>query len=286
MQLSNPNREGPKPSNPKVRFSVITTVYHDLDGLKATGNSVLGQTYPLEWIIVDADSGHKTRNYLKSIKSKKHKLIWLSESDNGLYDGMNKGFKLANGELVLFLNAADTLISDDIVEKILKSYDLEAWRWAVAMATRVTNDGIPHGVWEYLNHSIGGLALGTRTFCHQACFYEREFLNGLMPYDVDNLASDHLINLRAYANTVPFTLPYVTTLFTDGGVSSRRPLGAAFMDLHKIRSQEDLLVCNSRFLDIVITKLLVLVVKIGGLSWKCLRFVGHRLIKPSKRVYP
>jgi glycosyltransferase involved in cell wall biosynthesis len=270
--------------NPKV--SVITTVYQDLGGLLKTSISVLKQTYPVEWIVIDADTGPEMVAFLKSIESRSHEFSWLSEKDLGLYDGMNKGFSRANGDLILFLNAGDILVFDDTIQRVVDSYLDFEWSWAVGLATRVTEDGTPHAIWEYLNHSLGGLALGTRTFCHQACFYEREFLQRLLPYEIKNLASDHLLNIRAYKRKTPHTLPFVTTLFVDGGVSSKRPLNAAFRDLHKIRRQEDLLILNSKLVDLLVTKLVVLLVKIGGACWKLMRLVGHRLIQEPKRYSP
>ncbi len=268
------------------RFSIITTVFNDLPGLKLTAHSVLEQTYPIEWIIVDADSGRETRDFLGSLKSKKHNIRWLSEKDSGLYDGMNKGFKMATGEVVLFLNAADTLIFEDTIERVMRSFDSDQWAWAAAVAARITIYGSPREIWEYLDHSIGGLALGTRTFCHQACFYKRDFLERLLPYDVTNLASDHLVNVRAYKLRTPQTLPFVTTLFQDGGVSSKRPLGSAFLDLHKIRKEEELLVMNSRILDLLVVRLTILILYVGRFSWNIFRFVARRLIKEPKRVFP
>lgn len=269
-----------------IRFSIITTVFNDLPGLKLTAKSVLKQSFPLEWIIVDADSGSEMRQFLSSLKSRNHKIRWLSERDKGLYDGMNKGFAMATGEVVLFLNAADSLISENTVEQVMKSYDSDQWEWAAAMATRVGKNGTPHGIWEYLDHSIGGLALGTRTFCHQACFYRREFLERLLPYDVSNLASDHLVNVKAYKKSVPHTFPFVTTLFQDGGVSSKRPVSAAFLDLHKVRKEVELLVLGSRFLDLLIVRFMVLIVYVGKFSWGSFRFIARRLIKEPKRIFP
>lgn len=270
----------------KKRFSIVTTVFNDLPGLKLTARSVLKQSFPIEWIIVDADSGSETRKFLSSLESENHEIRWLSEKDFGLYDGMNKGFKMATGEVVLFLNAADSLIFNDTIEQVMQSYDSDLWEWAAAVATRIGNDGLPHSIWEYLDHSIGGLALGTRTFCHQACFYKRDFLERLLPYDVTNLASDHHVNVRAYNLSTPHIFPFVTTLFQDGGVSSNRPLSAAFFDLHKIRKEEKLLVMNSRILDLLVVRLTVLILRIGKFCWGFFRFVARRLIKRPKRVSP
>ena len=66
-----------KPEN--VTVSIITAVKDDLAGLRVTEESVLSQTHPVTWIIVDADSGSETRMYLSKLKSKKHHILWKSE---------------------------------------------------------------------------------------------------------------------------------------------------------------------------------------------------------------
>lgn len=276
----------PRKKSRKFILSVVTTVYQDLEGLKLTAKSVLSQTVPVEWIIVDADSGRETIDYLRQIPSGIHEVRWISEKDYGLYDGMNKGFSRTRGKIVLFLNAQDTFENSEVAARICDSYCEEQWLWAVALAVRINSNFVPHGVWEYLNPSLGGLALGTRTFCHQSTFYDRDFLETLLPYDISNLASDHLVNVRAFKRKDPKMLPFVATLFMDGGVSSKRPLGAAFRDLRKIRKEEKLLLLNSSVLDYILTKLVILLVKFGSVTWSGLRFIAHRLLIPKKRVHP
>lgn len=270
--------------NKTIKMSIITSVYNDLPGLVLTGKSVLSQDYPVEWIIIDSDSGAETRKYLNSIKSKKHKIKWVSEKDKGLYDGMNKGFSLSSGEVVLFLNAADQLSESSTITKVVNSLVEDEWNWCVGLAVRINANSEPQSVWEYFKPSIGGLALGTRTFCHQATFYKREIIERVMPYDITNLAADHLINVRIFKIAKPKMLTFVTCYFMDGGISSQRPLRAAFKDLRKIRIQENLLLMNSKNLDLLLTLVTILLIKSGSIIWNVLRRFSHSLVREVPRL--
>jgi glycosyltransferase involved in cell wall biosynthesis len=265
---------------------IITTCFKDLDGLKKTADSVLEQTFPLTWIVTDADSGDDHRMYLESIKSEFHVIRWSSLKDRGLYDGMNRGFLESSEDILLFLNAGDTLATENVIETIVNSYLEENWNWCVGLAVRISESGTPRAVWEYLNPELGGLAIGTRTFCHQATFYKRDFLKMQMPYKIDNLAADHLVNVALFKAAAPKMLPLVTTIFQDGGVSSKRPFRAAMKDLRAVRKETNLLIGNSDTIDLIVSDVVVFLVNLGGVLWNILRKIGHRLIKEPNRVTP
>ena len=271
----------------KTTFSIITASYNDLPGLIETSKSVLSQNLPVEWIVIDADSGPDVRKFLKSIKPKNHTVVWKSEKDLGLYDGMNKGYELSTGRILLFLNCGDTLADSTVIKKIDADYKVYDWAWAVGLAVRFDSNNNPRAVWEYLMPEIGGLALGTRTFCHQATFYTRELFEGVKPYQIDNLAADHLLNVKAFKKSTPQMLPYVTTHFMDGGISSLRPFSAAMRDLRQIRIQEDLLLLNSRTLDLILSKIVIILISGGGLIWNSMRLISRKLVgKELRQEFP
>lgn len=266
-----------------IKVSLVTTCFQDLENLKKTAISVLSQNYPVEWIIIDADSGPETRIYLGSLDSEKHSIIWVSEKDDGIYAGMNKGFSKSSGDIVLFLNAGDLLATSHIIETIVEDYLSDKWLWSVALAVRVNSEGTPRSVWEYLEPELGGLALGTRTFCHQATFYTRDLLNKFMPYDNSNLAADHLLNLKCFKHAHPRMLTFVSTYFLDGGISSKRPFSASMSDLRRIRKEEDLLLFNSYILDRIVSALVILGVRVGGTIWVSLRRTSRKFAGSAPR---
>lgn len=236
-----------------------------------TGESLRMQDHPIEWIVIDADSGPQVRKFLTNFSSNNIKLSWISEKDNGLFDGMNKGFSLASGEIVLFLNTGDVLANPDTISQVVKSYTMENWSWSVGIALRFNENSEPYAVWEYLNPTLGGLAIGTRTFCHQACFYKRNFLMEIMPYVTDNLAADHLLNIKAFKRSKPTNLLMVTSFFQDGGVSGQRTFRVAMGDLQQIRREEGLLIFNSMLLDSIFSYTVVFFVNLSGLMHRVIR---------------
>ena len=106
-------------NKPVPTFSVITVTFNAEAVLESTIKSVAGQTWPaVEHIIVDGASTDGTmeivRRHSESIS------CVLSEPDNGLYDAMNKGIRMATGDYLLFLNAGDCLHSCSTLEDIVQ----------------------------------------------------------------------------------------------------------------------------------------------------------------------
>ncbi|MES3016316.1 MAG: glycosyltransferase family 2 protein [Bacteroidota bacterium] len=102
------------------RLSVITIVYNNVHDIERTLLSVLGQTYPnIEYIVVDGASTDGTLDVLNSYNSRISKLV--SEKDKGIYDAMNKGLALAEGDFVLFMNSGDEIYAPDTVQKVFAS---------------------------------------------------------------------------------------------------------------------------------------------------------------------
>lgn len=88
------------------KISVITPSYNQANFIEQTIKSVLDQNYPnLEYIIMDGGSTDGTLEILKKYDTK---IIWKSEKDEGQADAINKGLRLATGEIVAYINSDDT----------------------------------------------------------------------------------------------------------------------------------------------------------------------------------
>ncbi|RKD20123.1 glycosyl transferase [Pelobium manganitolerans] len=106
------------PFNPTL--SVITVVYNNVKDIERTIQSVIGQSYAnIQYIIVDGGSTDGTLQVIEHYRDKISKVI--SEKDNGIYDAMNKGLALADGDYVLFMNSGDEIYSIDTVERIFSA---------------------------------------------------------------------------------------------------------------------------------------------------------------------
>lgn len=105
--------------NYKYTFSVITVCYNVSDCIEKTIHSIMKQDCSdFEYIIID---GLSTDNTIEKVKREEHnfngRMKIVSEKDNGLYDAMNKGIAIAEGEYLIFINADDELCLD-ILSKI------------------------------------------------------------------------------------------------------------------------------------------------------------------------
>lgn len=98
-------------------LSIITINYNNAEGLEKTLASVDVQTSKdFEHIIVDGASTDGSVEIIKKHDDGKVRRIWVSEKDNGIYNAMNKGIRMAHGRYLQFLNSGDCLASDDVVE--------------------------------------------------------------------------------------------------------------------------------------------------------------------------
>jgi glycosyltransferase involved in cell wall biosynthesis len=95
-------------------LSIVTVNYNDVIGLTNTVESVLGQdSNEFEYIIIDGGSSDGSAGYILS-RSQKFS-YWISESDNGIYDAMNKGIAKATGDYIMFLNSGDVLADEKVI---------------------------------------------------------------------------------------------------------------------------------------------------------------------------
>jgi len=102
-----------------MKVSIITISYNSATTIEDTIRSVLSQDYPdLEYIIVDGNSSDGTLGIVKRYQSSIAQFI--SEPDKGIYDGMNKGLKMASGELIGILNSDDIYEDPKVISDMVK----------------------------------------------------------------------------------------------------------------------------------------------------------------------
>ena len=188
-------------------FTIITITRDNIEGLKTTQESLHWQTCrEFEWIIIDGASKDGTRKYLEGLNNAQ----WLSEPDNGIYDAMNKGIDMAQGDYMLFLNAGDTLAAVDTLERVKKAM--------VTPPDFIYGDSIEDGNHKPAREHTGILA-GMFTH-HQAMFYNRQTL-GKLRYDTNyRIAADYKFTLAFLKKSlVILYCPFPVCIFEPGGVS-------------------------------------------------------------------
>ena len=99
------------------KLSIITVNLNKAKGLQKTIESVIFQTFTdYEYIIIDGGSTDGSKQIIEQYADKI--TYWVSEPDSGIYNGMNKGIKVAKGEYCLFLNSEDYLLSNEILQNV------------------------------------------------------------------------------------------------------------------------------------------------------------------------
>lgn len=100
-----------------MTLSIITINRNNAAGLEKTMQSVLSQSLAdFEYLVVDGASTDASAAVIERFSECfGNRLKWISEPDSGIYNAMNKGIGMANGQYVQFLNSGDCLVSDKVV---------------------------------------------------------------------------------------------------------------------------------------------------------------------------
>lgn len=111
-----------------MKVSIITVCYNSEKTIQKTIDSIRNQSYDnIEYIVIDGESTDSTLHIIQNNEDIINK--WISESDEGLYDAMNKGIKLASGDVIGILNSDDTFYKENVLEEVVNfmlENDLEA----------------------------------------------------------------------------------------------------------------------------------------------------------------
>jgi glycosyltransferase involved in cell wall biosynthesis len=107
-------------SNPKI--SIITVSFNSQSTIKHTIQSVASQDYQnKEYILIDGASTDWTLDIISFLKDKIN--YFVSEKDNGIYDAMNKGIKVATGEIIGILNSDDFYSNNEVLSKVANIFE-------------------------------------------------------------------------------------------------------------------------------------------------------------------
>lgn len=108
-----------------MKLSLITVTYNSDKTLAYTFESVLSQSYSnVEYIIVDGASTDQTVDIIKKYEPRFNGTMkWVSEPDKGLYDAMNKGIRMATGDVVGILNSDDFFTTNDILQQVADAFE-------------------------------------------------------------------------------------------------------------------------------------------------------------------
>ena len=107
-----------------MKISIITITYNSAKTVQRALESVQSQTYTdIEHVIVDGASTDGTKQLIEAYAKQHSNVRWISEKDKGIYDALNKGIKLATGDIIGFLHSDDMLYSADSIGQIAAAFE-------------------------------------------------------------------------------------------------------------------------------------------------------------------
>lgn len=199
------------------KLSVITINYNNAAGLKMTMESVLHQSFPVEYIVIDGGSTDKSADIIKTYKDQL--AYWVSEPDHGIYDAMNKGIAKANAEYCLFLNSGDTLIDQNILQKVFENNFNED----ILYGDLVFDYGPNRRKTETLPDVLTLFFLFQHNIWHPAAFIRRNLFQQFGNYNTGyRIAGDYEFFFRVLSSGKISTrhLPYPVAVYDFEGISS------------------------------------------------------------------
>lgn len=210
-----------KPKEARL-ITVVTVCYNSKDVIEKTIQSVLHQTYKyVEYLIIDGASTDETvsiaEKYEAAFKARGYSFLIISEPDNGIYDAMNKGIKLASGELIGFINAGDWY-EKDAVETAAGEYEAEPFDYFYADVNIVRSDGVVIVKHSKLDHFIT-----SRHWNHPSSFCEKKLYEELGCFKCIGIHDDFdfFLRVRRAKKTVR-VVNKVLANFRTGGASNEK----------------------------------------------------------------
>ena len=211
-----------------MKISIITVVHNNKEAIQDAMNSVLSQGYDdLEYIIVDGASTDGTVEVIKKVVKKypERSIKFISEKDNGIYDAMNKGIRLATGDIIGILNSDDFYINNDVISTVASEFMTKNVGSVFADLVYVRADDTDKIVRYYSSAGFHPkkMAYGWMP-AHPTFFVKKEIYEQYGFYKTDyQIAADYeLIAMFIVKNKVNYSyIPKVFVKMRTGGASTR-----------------------------------------------------------------
>ena len=235
-----------------MKISIITVVWNNAKTIKDAINSVLNQSYKdVEYIVID---GASTDGTIEILQSYGDKIKFISEKDNGLYDAMNKGIRMATGDVVGILNSDDFYASDKILQIVADEF-LKGNIDSVYANLEYIDANDPKRViryWRSKKYQEGLFRSGWHP-AHPTFFVKKEIYEKYGVFDLSfKIAADYELMLRFFEKC-KITSSYVDEVFVKmriGGESNRsiKNIIKANMESYKAWKANGLYINPLRFL--------------------------------------
>ncbi len=164
------------------RISIVTPSLNQAAFIEATLRSVLDQNYPaLDYLVIDGCSPDGTLDILKKYG---YRLRWISEPDRGQADAINKGFRLADGEVWAYLNADDLYRPETL--QIASTYfaDHSETGWVYGDCQLINEVGEPIGMLKAPQFNLNRMIQRGEYIPQPAVFWRRSTAAAIGEFDV------------------------------------------------------------------------------------------------------
>lgn len=218
-------------------ISVITVCFNSQKTLQRTFDSILKQTFlPFEFIVVDGGSNDHTIEIIQEYESlfveKGILFKWISEKDEGLYDAMNKGVKMASGDWIHFLNSDDYYVNEYVLQNV--SNYLRLTTASVLYGRTINVKEFAQTVSPVIPENK--LKLNILIGCpiqQPATFYNKTIFNDLnYSFDISyRISADYKMFVQMIKGKVKFQfIPSFITCFDEGGISTLNKNSLVFIE--------------------------------------------------------
>ena len=206
-----------------MRVSIITVAFNAVRTIDATLTSVAKQTHPdVEHIVVDGGSTDGTLQVL--YRHQAHLAQLVSEPDQGIYDAMNKGLRMATGDVVGFLNADDVYADDGVLTRVAATMERENLEALYGDAQFVSPDNPDKPVRRYRSDRFRPERISWGWMpAHPALFLRRSIYARVGTFRTDyRIAGDFELVARVFqtGSLRHRYLPEVLVTMRTGGVST------------------------------------------------------------------
>ena len=208
------------------KFSIVTVVKNNAEGLKETIKSVINQVYKdYEYIIVCGESDEDTYDVIDKYKNNITK--YIIEKDEGIYFAMNKALKFCKGDFINFLNAGDTFTSNDILDHVVNELDQDTEIICGSIESIDDNGNKTFKSWKEKFHPEHNM------FCYHQTMFSKKRLFNEITFDTNfKVSADYDWSLKQYLSGVNYRfIDRAIVDFKEGGYSEKNKIKARIEDL-------------------------------------------------------
>ena len=237
-------------------ISVITITLNDLEGLIYTVNSVECQTYSnYEHIVVDGMSSDGTVEFCGATENRLANFFYTSERDRGIFDAMNKGARMARGDLLVFVNSSDGMTDPSVLDFVAERWcDPEEWQWGYGAMRFTDSNRVPFSGTVQAPFNRRKFKLGRQYIPHPASYVGREFFLNHGAFDESfGTAADQEFFVRVCQTHAPAVWIRFLADFMVGGVHSKESIWHIEALWHRMRVKNEVAIANNRHIDRVVS---------------------------------